>query len=127
MSSSTFVAATSPCAVHHSSRRVSVRPVVHQVRFRATRPDAIHTDRRHPFAVQGRRNSTVCSAVSAQAESKSGKIRLIQHKEEAFWFYRFLSIFYDTIVNPGHWTEDMRTDALSVAELNNPNLKVSPF
>lgn len=30
-----------------------------------------------------------------------------------------------SIVNPGHWTEDMRTDALSVAQLDNPNLKVS--
>lgn len=27
-------------------------------------------------------------------------------------------------VNPGHWTEDMRTDALTVAELSDPNLKV---
>ena len=65
-----------------------------------------------------------CSAASAQAETRGSKIRLIQHKEEAFWFYRFLSIVYDTIVNPGHWTEDMRTDALSVAELQDPNLKV---
>ena len=24
-------------------------------------------------------------------------MRLIQHKEEAFWFYRFLSIVYDKI------------------------------
>ena len=27
-------------------------------------------------------------------------------------------------VNPGHWTEDMREDALSVAELSDRNLKV---
>ncbi|KAJ9512537.1 hypothetical protein QJQ45_018959 [Haematococcus lacustris] len=50
--------------------------------------------------------------------------RLIQHKTEAFWFYRFLSIVYDSIVNPGHWTEDMREDALQPALLNDPNLKV---
>jgi len=50
--------------------------------------------------------------------------RLIQHKNEAFWFYRFLSIVYDKIVNPGHWTEDMREDALSVARLDSPDLKV---
>ena len=31
-----------------------------------------------------------------------------QHKKEAFWFYRYLSIVYDYIVNPGHWTDDMR-------------------
>jgi hypothetical protein len=52
--------------------------------------------------------------------------RLIQHKAEAFWFYRFLSIVYDTIVNPGHWTEDMREDALEPAKLDDANLKVHP-
>ncbi|KAF6255464.1 plant-type MPBQ/MSBQ methyltransferase [Scenedesmus sp. NREL 46B-D3] len=50
--------------------------------------------------------------------------RMIQHKAEAFWFYRFLSIVYDHIVNPGHWTEDMRTDALVPAKLDSPDLKV---
>ena len=53
-----------------------------------------------------------------------GAPRLIQHKQEAFWFYRFLSIVYDHVVNPGHWTEDMRADALSVAKLDSPDLKV---
>ena len=57
-------------------------------------------------------------------QSTAGKLRFIQHKEEAFWFYRFLSIFYDKVVNPGHWTEDMREDALSVAKLDSPSLKV---
>lgn len=52
------------------------------------------------------------------------QLRLIQHKQEAYWFYRFLSIVYDHIVNPGHWTEDMRDDALSVAKLDSPDLKV---
>lgn len=42
-------------------------------------------------------------------------------------FYRFLSIVYDHIVNPGHWTEDMRTDALAPAQLDDPNFKVGPF
>ncbi|WIA13501.1 hypothetical protein OEZ86_006771 [Tetradesmus obliquus] len=50
--------------------------------------------------------------------------RLIQHKAEAFWFYRFLSIVYDHVVNPGHWTEDMREDALVPAKLDSPDLKV---
>lgn len=50
--------------------------------------------------------------------------RFIQHKQEAFWFYRYLSIVYDKIVNPGHWTEDMRTDALVPAQLDDANLKV---
>ena len=66
-----------------------------------------------------------CSCTS-QGIAKAGRSRrgLIQHKEEAFWFYRFLSIVYDKIVNPGHWTVDMRTDALEPANLNSPNLKV---
>eukprot|EP00879_Flechtneria_rotunda_P004690 GHRR01004954.1.p1 GENE.GHRR01004954.1~~GHRR01004954.1.p1 ORF type:complete len:313 (+),score=64.06 GHRR01004954.1:258-1196(+) len=61
-----------------------------------------------------------------QAVSTSGRTapRMIQHKAEAFWFYRFLSIVYDSIVNPGHWTEDMREDALVPANLDDPNLKV---
>ncbi len=54
------------------------------------------------------------------------KPRFVQHKTEAFWFYRFLSIVYDHIVNPGHWTVDMRTDALEPAKLDSPNLKVVP-
>jgi MPBQ/MSBQ methyltransferase len=32
---------------------------------------------------------------------------------------------YDHIVNPGHWTEDMREDALQPAQLNKPSLKVN--
>ena len=44
-------------------------------------------------------------------------LRLLQHKTEAYWFYRFLSQVYDYIVNPGHWTTDMRTAALAPARL----------
>lgn len=45
---------------------------------------------------------------------------LIQHKREAFWFYRFLSIVYDTIVNPFHWTKEMRDRSLKQAALESP-------
>ncbi|RZR99148.1 hypothetical protein BHM03_00028638 [Ensete ventricosum] len=45
-------------------------------------------------------------------------------KKEAFWFYRFLSIVYDHVINPGHWTEDMRDEALEPADLHDPGLKV---
>jgi hypothetical protein len=31
---------------------------------------------------------------------------------------------YDSIVNPGHWTEEMREDALEPAKLTSPDLKV---
>jgi MPBQ/MSBQ methyltransferase len=44
-------------------------------------------------------------------------MRLIQHKREAWWFYRFLSMGYDEWVNPLFWTERMRTEALALARL----------
>jgi len=46
-------------------------------------------------------------------------IRLIQHKKEAFWFYRFLSLIYDDFINPFHWTEEMRDESLKIARLEN--------
>lgn len=51
-------------------------------------------------------------------------MRFVQHKKEAYWFYRFLSIFYDKFVNPLFWTARMRDESLALANLNNPNLKV---
>ncbi len=51
-------------------------------------------------------------------------MRLIQHKEEAWWFYRFLSVFYDKYVNPLFWTERMRDQSLELARLDEPNLTV---
>jgi MPBQ/MSBQ methyltransferase len=42
---------------------------------------------------------------------------LIQHKREAYWFYRFLSLWYDRWVNPLFWTPAMRTEALADARL----------
>lgn len=62
--------------------------------------------------------------VRASVSRPADKPRFIQHKQEAFWFYRFLSIVYDHVINPGHWTEDMREDALEPADLNDPNLVV---
>lgn len=44
-------------------------------------------------------------------------MRLIQHKREAFWFYRFLSLGYDRWVNPLFWTPAMRALALDEARL----------
>lgn len=62
-----------------------------------------------------------CSLSSSRPVSQP---RFIQHKQEAFWFYRFLSIVYDHIINPGHWTEDMRDEALEPADLYNRDLTV---
>src|SRR6201991_1971535 len=48
---------------------------------------------------------------------------LIQHKREAYWFYRFLSLWYDRWVNPLFWTPAMRSLALEQARLE-PGVRV---
>jgi MPBQ/MSBQ methyltransferase len=50
-------------------------------------------------------------------------VRLIQHKREAYWFYRFLSLGYDRWVNPLFWTPAMREKALDTAHLDDPGLR----
>jgi len=50
-------------------------------------------------------------------------MRLIQHKKEAYWFYRFLSLGYDDWVNPLFWTPPMRDSALTVARLDRRDLE----
>ncbi|KAM1057851.1 hypothetical protein COP1_031163 [Malus domestica] len=64
-----------------------------------------------------------CSS-SISAPRPASQPRFIQHKKEAFWFYRFLSIVYDHVINPGHWTEDMRDEALEPAELTDRRMIV---
>lgn len=64
------------------------------------------------------------SSSSASASRPASQPRFIQHKKEAFWFYRFLSIVYDHVINPGHWTEDMRDEALEPADLHDRNMIV---
>jgi MPBQ/MSBQ methyltransferase len=51
-------------------------------------------------------------------------VGLIQHKREAYWFYRFLSLGYDRWVNPLFWTPPMRTKALELARLEDSDLTV---
>jgi MPBQ/MSBQ methyltransferase len=48
---------------------------------------------------------------------------LLQHKTEAYWFYRVLSLVYDRWVNPLFWTPAMRTTALSAAGLDGRQLR----
>ena len=52
------------------------------------------------------------------------RMGLIQHKREAYWFYRFLSLGYDRWVNPLFWTPEMRAQALATAKLDAPGLDV---
>jgi MPBQ/MSBQ methyltransferase len=49
-------------------------------------------------------------------------MRLIQHKKEAYWFYRFLSLGYDDWINPLFWTARMRDQALAAARLDRADL-----
>ena len=51
-------------------------------------------------------------------------MRLVQHKKEAYWFYSFLSNFYDKIVNPLFWTKQMRDQSLELAQFDSPDLTV---
>jgi MPBQ/MSBQ methyltransferase len=50
-------------------------------------------------------------------------MRFVQHKKEAYWFYRFLSLGYDNWVNPLFWTPAMRERALASARLDDPGLE----
>jgi MPBQ/MSBQ methyltransferase len=51
-------------------------------------------------------------------------MRFIQHKAEARWFYRVVSIGYDRWINPLFWTPEMRERALTVARLDRGDLDV---
>jgi MPBQ/MSBQ methyltransferase len=50
-------------------------------------------------------------------------MRFIQHKREAYWFYRVISPLYDRWVNPLFWTPEMRTTALELARLEDRDLR----
>ncbi|KAJ6938676.1 hypothetical protein NC651_005191 [Populus alba x Populus x berolinensis] len=67
---------------------------------------------------------TLTPMCSLSASRPASQPRFIQHKKEAFWFYRFLSIVYDHVINPGHWTEDMRDEALEPADLSDRRMLV---
>jgi MPBQ/MSBQ methyltransferase len=51
-------------------------------------------------------------------------VRFIQHKAEAYWFYRVVSVGYDRWINPLFWTAAMRDRALAVARLDRRDLDV---
>ena len=72
-------------------------------------------------SIHGLGRRATASLVSPRMMSASARPvlakRFVQHKQEALTFYRFLSIVYDTIVNPGHWTTEMRDEALEPAKL----------
>ena len=68
----------------------------------------------------GARLRRAASSIPAAAPASARPVtapRFIQHKKEALWFYRFISIGYDRVFNPEQYTEDMRDDALEPAGL----------
>ncbi len=50
-------------------------------------------------------------------QSQLHRMRLMQHKREAYWFYWYLSNFYDKLVNPLFWTPRMRDESLELAHI----------
>ena len=52
-------------------------------------------------------------------------MRFIQHKAEAYWFYRVVSLGYDKWINPLFWTDAMRDEALALAALDRRDLDVA--
>jgi MPBQ/MSBQ methyltransferase len=51
-------------------------------------------------------------------------VAFIQHKPEARWFYRVVSLGYDRWINPLFWTAAMRDAALALARIDDPALEV---
>jgi hypothetical protein len=51
-------------------------------------------------------------------------MRFIQHKAEARWFYRVVSLGYDRLINPLFWTAPMRDAALALARLDDRTLEI---
>jgi len=65
----------------------------------------------------------------AGASSAPQRLGLVQHKAEARLFYRFLSIVYDKVVNPGEWVgcvERREKRGHSCADLSAPGPPLSP-
>src|SRR4051794_40114047 len=87
------------------------------------------TERRARPARRGGDRSGCCSPAASGPVPRSPPyraqaMRLIQHKREAYWFYRFLSLGYDRWVNPLFWTPEMRAQALEPARLDKADLTV---
>ena len=59
----------------------------------------------------------------AYTSQEGHSLRSIQHKKEAYWFYRFVSPLYDRWVNPLFWTPPLRNQALALARLDEPRLR----
>eukprot|EP00803_Ostreobium_quekettii_P003045 evm.model.scf_723.2 EVM.evm.TU.scf_723.2 scf_723:8387-14026(+) len=112
------------CPGTAARRVVRIRQPSPHIAVLDDRPQFVGRSRCREDRVGPRRLAGAAESPVSYSRDMSSTPRLIQHKNEAFWFYRYLSIVYDKIVNPGHWTVDMRDDALLPANLDSPELKV---
>lgn len=92
----TDIRGTGPSPGHAANSR---SPAKRQQHLKVDRQLSQRLAAREPFQAVQRslraRQGLRCRAETAQAQRSP--LRLIQHKDEAFWFYRFLSIVYDKI------------------------------
>ena len=65
-----------------------------------------------------------CEYLLVPSPTWSATMRFIQHKAEARWFYRVVSMGYDRWINPLFWTAPMRDRALALGRLDDPGLEV---
>jgi MPBQ/MSBQ methyltransferase len=56
-------------------------------------------------------------ATTSAADSTVRRLGLHQDKSQAYWLYFFIAHVYDSVLNPWHWTEAMRDEALRHADL----------
>lgn len=84
---------------YHSSRLARSQRRTEPVASLFTAGSSAALVQRRPLAVARRSQSalTICAASTSAADRAPNRMRLIQHKQEAFWFYRFLSIVYDHV------------------------------
>jgi hypothetical protein len=75
----------------HARMQIQSPHIVFHREPRPSKPSANLT-----VSVPRSRTAVRCSSGTAEV-SASRPLRLIQHKDEAFWFYRFLSIVYDHV------------------------------
>src|SRR5918994_2220874 len=104
------------------------------IRQRTSRPRARVSESRNAAApchsssastVDARRWCVRTAARGSQGSRREEDVTmgLIQHKKEAYWFYRFVSPVYDRWVNPLFWTPEQRGAALELARLDDSRLR----
>src|SRR5215217_1566408 len=104
------------------------------IRQRTSRPSAPVSESRNATAACHSSSASTVDArrwyVRMAARGSQGSRReedntmgLIQHKKEAYWFYRFVSPVYDRWVNPLFWTPEQRGAALELARLDDSRLR----